>query len=119
MIGSEEMQDFVEKKIDLIQVDPVLLAKWNRPVPRYTSYPTAPQFHPVTQDQLLEKLHAFDRTRKPLSLYFHIPFCKTMCLFCGCSVVLNRKPERQRLYLDHLLREIELTAGAFSERRVV
>lgn len=100
---------------DLVQ----LLMKWNRPVPRYTSYPTAPQFYAVEESQVRDKLASFDRTKKPLSLYFHIPFCKTMCLFCGCSVVLNRKPERQSAYLSHLLREIELVAAQFSTRRPV
>lgn len=104
---------------DLVQVDPLLLAKWNCSVPRYTSYPTAPQFYPMEEAQAIERLAAFDKTEKPLSLYFHIPFCKTMCLFCGCSVVLNRKPERQAAYLDHLLKEIELTAARFSTKRIV
>jgi oxygen-independent coproporphyrinogen-3 oxidase len=54
-----------------------------------------------------------------LSLYFHIPFCKTMCLFCGCSVVLNRKPERQKEYLGYLLKEIEGVAKHFSKKRAV
>ena len=70
---------------DLIQVDLSLLAKWNRPAPRYTSYPTAPQFQPVEEGLLIEKLRIFDAAGKPLSLYFHIPFCKTMCLFCSSS----------------------------------
>ncbi|HSX26425.1 MAG TPA: oxygen-independent coproporphyrinogen III oxidase [Chlamydiales bacterium] len=105
--------------MDLIQIDPRLLAKWNRPVPRYTSYPTAPQFRAIDASVVEEKFSLFDKSKKPLSLYIHIPFCKTMCLFCGCSVILNRKPERQTTYLDHLLREIALTAGRFSARRVV
>lgn len=105
--------------MDLIHVDPDLLHRWNRSVPRYTSYPTAPQFKPIDESQLVEKLRQFDRTIKPLSLYFHIPFCKTMCLFCGCSVVLNRKPERQSAYLNHLLQEIEGVAAYFSGKRSV
>ena len=104
---------------DLIQVDPLLLTKWNRPVPRYTSYPTAPQFHSMDEIEVRKKLISLDRTGKPLSLYFHIPFCKTMCLFCGCSVVLNRKPERQSAYLHHLLTEIELVASQFTKKRIV
>ncbi len=104
---------------DLIQIDPQLLQQWNRPVPRYTSYPTAPQFYPIEESLVREKHAAFDRSNKPLSLYFHIPFCKTMCLFCGCSVVLNRKPERQSAYLHHLLREIELVSKGFTQRREV
>jgi len=109
----------MKKHLDLIQVDPLWLQQWNRPVPRYTSYPTAPQFHPIDERQVEEKLAAFDRTVKPLSLYIHIPFCKTMCLFCGCSVVLNRNPARQATYLHHLLKEIERVASQFTSRRTV
>lgn len=105
--------------MDLIHVDPLLLAKWNLSVPRYTSYPTAPQFYPLGELQVKERLSRFDLSDKPLSLYFHIPFCKTMCLFCGCSVVLNRSPERQKNYLSHLLKEIELVARHFSSQRKV
>lgn len=104
---------------DLIQVDPRLLAKWNRSVPRYTSYPTAPQFQEISQEILEERLFLFDRSDKPLSLYVHIPFCKTMCLFCACSVVLNRNPERQADYLERLLKEIELTGAYFQRKRKV
>lgn len=104
---------------DLIHVDPLLLAKWNRPVPRYTSYPTAPQFALQTEELFKEKLAAFNASPKSLSIYLHIPFCKTMCLFCACSVVLNRKPERQATYFSHLLKEIELVAGNFSAKRHV
>ncbi len=104
---------------DLIEVDPAQLAKWNRPVPRYTSYPTAPQFHPVDESFVREKLTQFDCTDKSLSIYIHIPFCKTMCLFCGCSVILNRKPERQSAYLAHLLQEIRLAAKSFKTKRKI
>lgn len=96
-----------------------MLAAFDRPVPRYTSYPTAPQFYAINEDLLISKFAAFDQSDKPLSLYLHIPFCKTMCLFCGCSVVLNRDPERQARYFDALLQEIALTAGRFSKKRSV
>jgi oxygen-independent coproporphyrinogen-3 oxidase len=95
------------------------LELWNRAVPRYTSYPTAPQFAPLEVAVLLSHLSLLDRKEKPLSLYFHIPFCKTMCLFCGCSVVLNRKPERQNRYLQHLLKEIELLSSRFQIKKKV
>lgn len=100
-------------------MDSSWLAKWNRAVPRYTSYPTAPQFQAIGEEVARDRLRAFDRTDKPLSIYIHIPFCKTMCLFCGCSVVLNRRPEKQAAYLDLLLREVELAAGCFGRKRVV
>ena len=102
---------------DIIHVDPELLSRWNLSVPRYTSYPTAPQFYPVEESLYIHKLAAFDASFKPLSVYIHIPFCKTMCLFCGCSVVLNRKPEKQKAYLQLLLREIALLP--FTKKRIV
>ena len=95
------------------------LAKFNRSVPRYTSYPTAPQFYPLEDCQIQERFHCLNISQQPLSLYIHIPFCKTMCLFCGCSVVLNRRPERQQLYLDHVHREVELVASQFSSKKAV
>jgi oxygen-independent coproporphyrinogen-3 oxidase len=81
---------------------------WTQSVPRYTSYPTAPQFAAIDESIARQKLIDFDQSGKSLSIYIHIPFCKSMCLFCGCSVVLNRNPQRQAAYLDLLLKEIEL-----------
>lgn len=102
---------------DIIRVDPSLLTRWNISVPRYTSYPTAPQFYGVDESLYRQKISLFDASLKPLSIYIHIPFCKTMCLFCGCSVVLNRKPENQTAYLQLLLKEIALLS--FTQKRVV
>lgn len=102
---------------DLVIVDPKLLSKWNIPVPRYTSYPTAPQYYPVTSEEYSQRIEKFDASDKPLSIYIHIPFCKTMCLFCACSVVLNRKMEKQKAYLKLLLEEIRTLP--FQKKRVV
>ncbi len=105
--------------MDLVRLDAALLAKWNRSVPRYTSYPTAPQFQAMDEEIVRERLAAFDQTAKPLSIYIHIPFCRSMCLFCGCSVILNRRPEKQAEYLDLLIAEIEMTSHCFRQKRVV
>jgi oxygen-independent coproporphyrinogen-3 oxidase len=94
--------------LDLVHIDPEILLRWNRAVPRYTSYPTAPQFGAIGEEVARERIEMLGKTDRPLSIYIHIPFCKTMCLFCGCSVILNRKPERQAAYLELLLREIEM-----------
>ncbi len=98
-------------------IDPELLSRLNISVPRYTSYPTAPQFYPMDETVYRKQIALFDSTEKPLSIYIHIPFCKTMCLFCGCSVVLNRRPEVQSAYLQLLLKEISLLP--FSKKREV
>ena len=118
-MGSQTREDHQSKNSDLISLDPNLLSQWNRPVPRYTSYPTAPQFCAIEEGTLIAHLKRFDAQEKPLSLYIHIPFCRSMCLFCGCSVVLNRNPERQADYLTLLLREIELLGAQFSKKRIV
>ncbi len=92
-------------------IDLTLLLKLNKPAPRYTSYPTAPEWGPLSAETYREKLQALKAAQLPLSLYFHIPFCKTMCLYCGCSVVLNRKRENEELYVDYLCKEIDLVTA--------
>lgn len=94
-----------------------LLLKFNKPAPRYTSYPTAPEWGELLPDSYVERLEELGRSKAPLSLYFHIPFCKTMCLYCGCSVVLNRKPENEEQYVDYLCKEIDLVSAHLSKRQ--
>ncbi|MFN0065666.1 MAG: oxygen-independent coproporphyrinogen III oxidase [Chlamydiales bacterium] len=92
-------------------------AKFLKPAPRYTSYPTAPEWGEIdhaTYAQHLERLGDV-----PLSLYFHIPFCKTMCLYCGCSVVLNRRPENEERYVDYLMQEIDIVCSHLKRRQSV
>jgi oxygen-independent coproporphyrinogen-3 oxidase len=91
----------------------------NVPVPRYTSYPTAAEWGDIAPSILEAHLAAFAKKDEPLSLYVHIPFCHSMCLFCGCSVVLNRKPENEARYVQALMREIELVASYFPKKKRV
>lgn len=93
-----------------------LLLQLDKPVPRYTSYPTAPCWSEVQEPEYLAKL---SQAREPLALYFHIPFCKTMCLFCGCSVVLNRKADVEERYVDYLIKEIELVTRHVGKKKQV
>jgi oxygen-independent coproporphyrinogen-3 oxidase len=91
-------------------IDFDLLRKYDQPVPRYTSYPTAPQFTPATPAaDLLAALQAdtADSTR-PASLYFHLPFCESRCWFCGCTTVITRRHAAADPYLDDLERELDL-----------
>lgn len=92
------------------------LAKFNYPAPRYTSYPTAPEWKDLSSELYREKL---EKISGPLSVYVHIPFCKSMCLYCGCSVVLNRKEENEERYVAYLMREIELISAIIGKRKVV
>jgi len=103
------------------RVDPEVLARYNRPGPRYTSYPTAPQFADSFGSQAYaERLAvANGRAADPLSLYVHIPFCEHRCLYCGCHVVITRREDIVRNYLDHLAKEIRMVADALPDRRDV
>jgi oxygen-independent coproporphyrinogen-3 oxidase len=98
-----------------------LLRKHDRPGPRYTSYPTAVEFHAgVGEAQYRDKLAQADAHRdEPLSLYVHLPFCQERCTFCGCHVTITRRTERATEYLGYLYREIDLVARHLPHRRRV
>jgi oxygen-independent coproporphyrinogen III oxidase len=104
-----------------IPVTPELLLKYDRPGPRYTSYPTAVEFSEsfddTAYDERLEE--AAGRTDEPLSLYLHLPFCEERCTFCGCNVIITRKREVAHEYLEYLQREIRLVAARLKGRRRV
>ncbi|HUI60043.1 MAG TPA: oxygen-independent coproporphyrinogen III oxidase [Steroidobacteraceae bacterium] len=97
-----------------------LLNRYGRPGPRYTSYPTAPHF---TADFGVDEFRRFalagGAAGRPLSLYIHIPFCSSPCLYCGCNRVITHSAERAAAYVSRLLREIELIAPLFHDREVV
>jgi oxygen-independent coproporphyrinogen-3 oxidase len=98
-----------------------LLRRYDRPGPRYTSYPTALEFDDgfgeTDYRQRLERANA--QADAPLSLYAHLPFCEERCLFCGCNVVITKRRDVASEYLDGVLREIELLADALPRRRRV
>jgi len=96
-----------------------LLQKYDRPGPRYTSYPTAVEFHEgFAAAQYVARLQAANAARsEPLSLYIHIPFCEERCSFCGCHVIITKQRGRAEEYLDYLHREIDLLAAALPDRR--
>jgi oxygen-independent coproporphyrinogen III oxidase len=105
----------------LEQVTPELLARHDRPGPRYTSYPTAVEFtRDFGSDELLSRLEAASaRPEQPLSLYLHVPFCERRCSFCGCNVIITRKQEKADDYIEHLGRELEIIARRLGNRRRV
>ena len=103
--------------------DPALVARYDQSGPRYTSYPTAPHFHPGF-DALAYKAHAQASNEepipRPLSLYVHVPFCESPCFYCGCTRIITRDHSRADTYLDRLRREIALQGELFDrDRRVV
>ena len=105
-----------------VRISPELLGKYNQPAPRYTSYPTAPEWDDsFGEAELREAFQQANgrRTPAPVSLYFHIPFCESLCLYCGCNVVINKKHEGAVSYLEHLKREIEWVGAEVSSDRSV
>ena len=96
-----------------------LIRRYNRPVPRYTSYPTAPHF----QDGMGHAAYAAwlgeVEPDARLSIYLHVPFCDSLCWFCGCHTKVVRRYDPIAAYLDALLREIDLVAERFAARHRV
>jgi len=100
-----------------------LIKRYDGVGPRYTSYPTAPQFSPQFDGKAF--INAIkdsnqDPIPRALSLYAHIPFCFSPCFYCGCNRIITRDEAKKQAYLEHLLKEIELIAPYFdSDREVV
>jgi oxygen-independent coproporphyrinogen-3 oxidase len=101
------------------EVTAELLARYDRPGPRYTSYPTAIEFHEgLTADDYAARLAEADTLGDaPLSLYVHLPFCEERCLFCGCHVIVTKHREAAAPYLGLLKHETELLAERLPNRR--
>jgi len=103
-----------------LEVDLGLVAKYNQPGPRYTSYPTAPHFsEAVTWPLLLDLVRANNQTERELSLYFHLPFCQSLCWFCGCTTVITHDQGKSAIYLGYLKKEVERMAALLNPRRPV
>ncbi|MDO6746226.1 oxygen-independent coproporphyrinogen III oxidase [Gilvimarinus sp. 1_MG-2023] len=100
--------------------DQALIDRYDLSGPRYTSYPTAPQF---LDDFAEQEWHAAvarsNSEQKPLSLYFHIPFCDTLCFYCACNKVVTRNRSRAMAYLKNVEREMALQAQLFDPQRTV
>lgn len=93
--------------------------EYSKPGPRYTSYPTALEFSDTFEyEAYLSKLHA-QNPQSSLSLYFHLPFCKNACYFCGCNVVFTSKEDKKDRYIDYLLREMEILSKHIDTSRPV
>ncbi len=102
--------------------DRALIDKYHQAGPRYTSYPTAPHFHegfgPEQFRQMAERSNR-QRPHGPLSLYLHIPFCRSACRYCGCTRTVTTNEHMADIYLQDLYREIEQMGQIFAEGRPV
>ena len=102
--------------------DKQMILKYDRPGPRYTSYPTAPYFHEGFGVEAYRRV--IDMTNAapdapPLSLYFHLPFCKSVCYFCGCNVTFTKDRSLGDLYVDRVLAEMDALAKRMRKGREV
>lgn len=105
-----------------VTFDLALIKKHNLTGPRYTSYPTAVVFNDDYREsdhrKNLMRCYA-ERAGQPLSLYFHIPFCDTLCFFCACNKIATKKRDKADVYLDYLEQEIKMQAALIPSTRVV
>jgi len=114
-----QQPSFEQAKREL-RVTEEFLAHYNRPGPRYTSYPTAPVWNDAFGPGDLEAVHsAADAARSPVSLYMHLPFCESLCLFCACNVIIQKDKSVALPYFDVLKKEISRVAQAVSRHRDV
>lgn len=97
-----------------------LIHKYDHAGPRYTSYPTAPQFHEgFGEQEYRAAAAASNRSERPLSLYFHIPFCDTICFYCACNKIATKDRGMATGYLQRVYREIALQGELFDASRKV
>ncbi len=105
---------------DHLPFDRHLVEKYDRPGPRYTSYPTAPQFHAAfAEDDYRAAAERSNRAAspKPLSAYVHIPFCESLCYYCACNKIITHNRERAAEYLEWLKQEIRVQGALFDDSR--
>ncbi len=96
--------------------------KYDRPGPRYTSYPTAPQFNEkFTAENYLDEIIKtnYGENLPHLSLYYHLPYCDTLCYFCGCNMIITRNRDRVKEYIRYIKKEMDLIRGyLLTDRKV-
>jgi len=97
-----------------------LINKYDKAGPRYTSYPTAPMFHSgIDGKAYATSLDRAAGADGPLSIYLHVPFCDTVCYYCGCNKVVTKQRERAVPYVEALLKEIDMLADGVGSKRTV
>jgi oxygen-independent coproporphyrinogen-3 oxidase len=100
-----------------------LIRRYDGRGPRYTSYPTAVQFHPGFGEEDYRRLalasNGDDPEARPLSVYVHVPFCHSLCYYCGCHKIITRHQHSADAYIEHLVGEMRLQARLFDPRRRV
>lgn len=102
-----------------LEVDLDLIRRLDRNGPRYTSYPTADRFVKTFSPETFRNWVKRRDAARPLSLYVHIPFCNTLCFYCGCNKIITKDRTRSSKYMEYLIKELEMqTALMPGERRL-
>ncbi len=97
-----------------------LIKKYDKPGPRYTSYPPATEFTTeVGPKEYRERLLQSNSRKTPLSLYFHIPFCESGCYYCGCNIIISHRKGIERPYLERVYREMDMLVSLLDGDRKV
>lgn len=97
-----------------------LIKKYDKSGPRYTSYPTAIQFSEnFSEEDYLQQVKQSNERNTPLSLYFHIPFCDTICYYCGCNKIVTKNRNHAQPYLNAVYKELEMQGALFKATRIV
>lgn len=103
-----------------LEFDQDLIQRYDTSGPRYTSYPTAAQFTTdFTAEAYRQQIALSNASNRPLSLYFHIPFCDTICFYCACNKVVTKNRAHAQPYLDSVYKEIAMLAALFDRERPV
>jgi oxygen-independent coproporphyrinogen-3 oxidase len=103
-----------------IKFDLELINRYDKAGPRYTSYPTALELHEGFGDrEYREHIAKSNAAGGPLSLYFHIPFCDTVCFYCACNKIVTKNRSHAQPYLNNLYKEIAMQGDLFDRNRIV
>ena len=103
-----------------LEINTDLIRSYDKSGPRYTSYPTAVQFtDKFSSSDYQQQIELSNSRNGNLSLYFHIPFCDTICFYCGCNKIVTKNRNRAEPYLERLYKEIEMQGSLFDSKRVV
>ena len=103
-----------------IKFNTALIRAYDKSGPRYTSYPTAVQFNSnFSLENYKQQIELSNASERDLSLYFHLPFCDTICYYCGCNKIVTKNRKRAVPYLEYLHKEIKLQAELFDSKRTV
>ena len=106
-----------------MQIDPSLINKYNVPVPRYTSYPTVPfwkdDIDAVQWKNVFQEQFKISNSKDGISLYLHLPFCESLCTYCGCNKKITTNHDVEKKYMASLIKEWELYVGMMNEAPVI